>query len=371
MGIPLTNLGPYDVRAKIARGGMATVHVGRRALDSGEEEIVALKVINRELANQTEFIEMFLDEARLVSKLRHPNIAATYEIDLAASERYIAMELLLGRALVDAYSVCAARGTRMPADLAAYVGARVADALAYAHNLKDDDGTPLEVVHRDVNPTNIFLTYDHGVKLIDFGLAKSKRRIAKSTEGVVKGKVPYLSPEQILEEGVDGRSDIYTLGITLWEITTGRRLFKRENDVATIRAVQEHDIPDAREIVPGFYPDELWKIVSRALERNRENRYQTASEMAEALDALATRLSKRPHAERMQEWLEELFPGERERQTKWLAAALGRTGDEIRNTFAPPVPLPGLADIIIPAPPRIPTAETLSGPDSDPVISEK
>ncbi len=336
-----SRLGPYELGAKIGGGGMATIHVGRRVSGSPADEIVAIKLIRDELADEPHYVDMFLDEARILSRLSHPNIIVTRDFGVEGDTRFIAMELLLGRSLLDAFDREKERGERMPLDLAAYVAKQVADALGYAHDLENEAGAPLHVVHRDVNPTNVFVTYDGDVKLIDFGLAKSASRLSKSGEGIVKGKVPYLSPEQIEEKPFDKRADVYALGATLWEMTTGRRLFKRDTDVETIRAIRAHEVPDPRTFVEGLYPEALWKIIARALEPKPEARYESAQAMALELDAFLQKHARRGDTRaRLVAWLEDLFPGERAKQEAWL--------DEVSSavppppkTMAPPAPLAG------------------------------
>ncbi len=338
-----SQLGPYDVGPKIGGGGMATVYVGRpRAAGS---DVVAIKVIRDELADDTHYIHMFLDEAKVLSRLSHPDIIETRDFGIAEDVRFIAMELLLGRSLIDVFERANERDVRMPLDLAELIAMRVARALDYAHGL--------QVIHRDVNPTNIFLTYDGRVKLIDFGLAKSVGRLAKSGEGIVKGKVPYLSPEQIEEKPFDHRADIYALGATLWEITAGRRLFKRATDVETIQAIRAQDIPDPRTFVEGLYPDALWTIVSRALERDPAARYPTAEAMAQDLSALLDKHGRKTDMSVvLAAWLEDLFPGERARQEAWLAK-VSAVHTPAPRTMAPPAPV---AEVPAPDPVAAPIA---------------
>ncbi|HEX7600048.1 MAG TPA: protein kinase [Polyangiaceae bacterium] len=333
-----TRLGPYEVGPKVGGGGMATVFIGRK-VDGTGDEVVALKLIKDELLDKPGYVEMFLDEAKILLRLSHPHIIETREAGIAEHARFIAMELLLGRTLMDAWEICAERESRVPLDLAAYIASCVADALQHAHTLIDAEGKPLRIIHRDVNPTNVFLTYDGRVKLIDFGLAKAEGRISQSAEGVVKGKVPYLSPEQIAEAPIDHRTDIYALGATLWEMTTGRRLFKRDNDLETIKAIRAQEIPDPRTIVDGIYPDALFRIVDKALKRDPNDRYASAAEMAVDLDAFALKHGRKtPMSDVLSGWLEELFPGERSKQEVWLDK-VSHIKTNTRMTMRPPAPL--------------------------------
>ena len=334
-------LGPYEVGAKIGGGGMAAIYVGRRTSGEPDGEIVAIKVIRDDLADEPHYVDMFLDEARILSRLSHPNIIVTRDFGVERDSRFIAMELLLGRSLMDAFDRANEKKSRVPIDLAAWMTKHVADALAYAHDLKSETGAPLHVVHRDVNPTNIFVTYAGDVKLIDFGLAKSSSRLSKSGEGIVKGKVPYLSPEQIEEKPFDGRADVYALGASLWEMTTGRRLFKRDTDVETIRAIRAHEVPDPRTFLDE-YPEALWKIVKRSLERDPEARYASAAAMSADLDDfLREHGRKEDMRAALAAWIEELFPGEREKQELWLAEVSAVAAPAPPKTMAPPAPLAG------------------------------
>lgn len=332
---PPKNLGRFEVGAKIGGGGMATVYLGRDIREDGTEELVALKVIRSELANDEQFTAMFVDEAKILARLSHPNVIQTLEYGVTHGHRFIAMELLNGRTVADAWDVLMAEGEKFDLGMAAWICARVAEGVHSAHELVDEQGAPLSVIHRDVNPTNIFLTHTGDVKLIDFGLARARVRVSKSAEGIVKGKIPYLAPEQAHGQPIDRRIDIYALGTTLWEMSTMKRLFKRDNDIETLKAIRDAHVPDPRETSPDF-PEALWRIIDRALRRDRDERYATAEEMRTDLDAFARATA--PHVQKIAQLVSRLFPGGEARQAKWLrdAAAVRIAA----GTMAPPAPVP-------------------------------
>lgn len=314
---------------------MATVYVGREVRQDGTEALVALKVIRAELANDEQFAAMFVDEAKILSRLSHPNVIQTLEYGVTSPHRYIAMELLNGRTAADVWDGLTSDSDRFELGLAAWICARVAEGLHSAHELVDEAGVPLSVIHRDVNPTNIFLTHAGEVKLIDFGLARARVRVSKSVDGIVKGKIPYLAPEQAHGMAIDRRIDVYALGTTLWEMVTMKRLFKRDNDVETIKAIRLAHVPDPRETNPDF-PEALWKIIERSLRRERDERYATAEEMRTDLDAFARATG--PHAPKLAALVSRLFPGGQARQEKWLRDAA--TVQIPAATMAPPAPVP-------------------------------
>jgi eukaryotic-like serine/threonine-protein kinase len=328
-------LGRFEVGAKIGGGGMATVYLGRDVREDGSEELVALKVIRDELAHDEQFTAMFVDEAKILARLSHPNVIQTLEYGVTNGHRFIAMELLNGRTVSDAWDVLIAEGEKFELGTAAWICARVAEGAHSAHELVDETGSPLSVIHRDVNPTNIFLTHLGEVKLIDFGLARARVRVSKSADGIVKGKIPYLAPEQAHGQPIDRRIDIYALGTTLWEMSTMKRLFKRDNDIETLKAIRDAHVPNPRDENPDF-PEALWKIIERALRRDRDERYATAEEMRTDLDAFA-RLTA-PHAQKVASLVSRLFPGGEARQEKFLrhAAAIRVPA----TTMEPPAPVP-------------------------------
>ncbi|MBC7171019.1 MAG: serine/threonine protein kinase, partial [Polyangiaceae bacterium] len=244
-----TRLGPYRICLEVASGGMATVYLGRSPARVGRDRFVALKVAHPHLARDTTFLDMFTDEARLASRIHHPNVCRVLDFDGAAREPYLAMEFLSGENLASVFGRYAQltraveNGEALTLDLerhAALTARVMADACAglhAAHELRDDDGEPLHVVHRDVSPENIFLTYDGVVKIVDFGVARTARQHHRTSTGFVKGKLAYLQPEALKGSKLDRRADVWGIGVTLWELLTGKRLFRRDGDLETLRAV--------------------------------------------------------------------------------------------------------------------------------------
>jgi serine/threonine protein kinase len=367
MSLAAPDLGPFALGPKIGGGGMASVYLGKYVAAPGEEpppdqEIVALKVIKGDFVKNPEYEKMFLDEAQILTQLSHPNVIRTVGYGAQAGAWFIAMELLLGRSLLDVYEAALAAKRSIPVDVAAHMAREVARGLEHAHALVDEeDKHHLNIVHRDVNPSNVFVGYDGSVKLIDFGLAKARKRQTQSTQGLIKGKIPYLSPEQIKESTLDGRSDLYALGTTLWECVAMRRLFKRDTDIATVRAIQKGEVPDLRTIIEGF-PDALWKIVEKSLQHDRDARYASAAAMADDLDAFLAKTPPKALAAKVAQLVEELFPGEAEKQHAWLADATGKE----RKTMAPVVPIAEVPAVEQSVPMLPPSEELLEEIEAEP-----
>jgi serine/threonine protein kinase len=331
---PTRRLGGYELRAKIADGGMAEVYVAQRVLGPGAGEVVAIKMIREQFARSREFATMFMDEAKIVARLRHPNIIRYHELGIDGPRLFLAMELLFGQSLWSLWEACRARGVRLRYETIAWIGARAAEGLHHAHGLLDESGQALDIVHRDVNATNIFVTYDGEIKVIDFGLAKAANRASKTAAGVIKGKVAYMSPEQAVGAPVDRRTDVFALGTTLWELGCDRRLFKRPDDVETLRRVHAAEVPDPTLLVGGF-PPALWRVLQRALARDRGARYATAAEFAGDLDALAR--AGGASGASVADVMRELFAEDRKRQVAWVAEA---SASEPSRTLREPLKSP-------------------------------
>jgi serine/threonine-protein kinase len=243
---------------------------------------IVIKRILPHLARQTTFVSMFIDEGRIGSRAKHPNLVEVYELGQVGLDLFLVMEYLVGENLAGLVRRLTRRGERISYGLCAYIIAEVCDGLHYAHELVDEAGNPLHLVHRDVSPQNVFVTYGGDVKLLDFGVATAAHRLTQTASGEVKGKYAYMSPEQCRGEPLDRRSDIFSLGTVLYELTTLRRLFKRPNELQVMKAITEEPIPRPTRDAPD-YPACLEAICVRALARDPDHRYATAAEMREDL----------------------------------------------------------------------------------------
>jgi serine/threonine-protein kinase len=265
---------------------MAEVYLALSGEVPGFRTLVVVKRILPHLASNAQFIRMFLDEARLAALLDHPNIVRIIEVGHDGEDYFLVMELVQGKPL-SAVLRKAAREHKPPSpSLTSYLISQAAHGLAYAHTLTDGEGRPLGVVHRDVSPQNVLISFEGAVKMIDFGVARAFGRVAHTSPGGLKGKIDYMSPEQASAEEVDHRADVFALGVVLWEALTGRRLFRRETELATMRAIVDDPIPHPAEIAPTI-PAELDAIVMRALRKRKDARFASAHEMASALEKFA------------------------------------------------------------------------------------
>lgn len=272
----------YSIIEKIDAGGMAEVWKGKASSLSGFEKLVAIKRVLPNLAKNKKFIAMFLDEARLALHLNHANIVHTFDIGVSENSYYIVMEFMDGTNLKSVMESVKQRGLRLPPEQAAYIGLEICKGLYHAHNRKDLQGRPLNIVHRDISPPNVLLSREGEVKLVDFGLAKAATQIALTDPGVVKGKFSYLSPEAAYGETVDARADIFATGIVLWEMLAGRRLFDGETDLKTVELVRKAEIPPLGDYNADVHP-QLEAIILKSLAREPNKRHGTTVELAHEL----------------------------------------------------------------------------------------
>ena len=281
-------LGRYEVLTQLAAGGMAAVHIARAQGVAGFERLVAIKVLHPHLAYEEEFISMFLDEARLAARIRHPNVVATLDISDSQGDGYfLVMEYIEGNHLGAVLGASAKRGERLDPSFVCRVILEALQGLSAAHKLRDKNGTWLQLVHRDVSPHNILIGTDGVSRLTDFGVAKAEVRMASTRAGQFKGKLSYMAPEQASSGDADQRSDLFSMGVILWESLTGRRLFKGETNAATLAKILNEKIP---------LPSELWadlerydQIVEKALSKDPEQRFQSAEEFGAALEQIVGR----------------------------------------------------------------------------------
>ncbi len=268
---------------------MASVFLGRLPGMAGFEKLVAIKVIHPHLADEDEFVGMFLDEARLSAKIHHQNVAETFEVGEDGGLYYMVGELVRGRNLKELMAAATREAIRLQPRLYLSIIAKLCDALHCAHTLKDYDGTPLCLVHRDVSPSNIMLSFDGDVKLIDFGIASARKRITATRSGVIKGKTGYMAPELLNGEPADSRTDIFSLGVVLYLMATGNHPFPGDNEGAQFYRVLSLSPPSPRSIVAEI-PLTIEGIIDKALVKDPQHRYQTAHEMGrdvrKSLDSL-------------------------------------------------------------------------------------
>lgn len=288
-GTLATTFGKYEVVANLGRGGMADVFLAFARGQMGDSKLAVIKRLRQTFADEPNFRTMFLDEARLASRLSHPNIVYTYEVGEEQGAQFIAMEYLEGQPLNALLKEIVLRDVEFEPEVAVRIIADALSGLAYAHTLCDYDGRPLGIVHRDVSPHNIFVTYDGYTKLVDFGIAKAALSSTETEVGVLKGKIAYMSPEQVVGGPIDQRADLFAMGIVLWELLARRRLMSGENAANTLHKLMNEPIASLSSVMPDIDPT-LEAVVARALEKTVEARFQSAVEMRDALeDWLRTR----------------------------------------------------------------------------------
>jgi hypothetical protein len=309
-------LGRYRLCMELAQGGMGTVYLARSEGPGGFEKLVALKSIHPHMAKDQKFVAMFLDEARIAARIHHPNVCSVIDFGEAGGTYFLTMPYLMGESLGTVVRALRKSSDAELRQKGMYIFARlIADAcegLHAAHELRDERGEALNVVHRDVSPQNLFVGLDGHLAVLDFGVASARHRLYSTATGEVKGKFAYICPEQLESRSIDRRADVWSLGVVLWECIALERLFSRDDMGSTVRAVISEAIPSLRDKRPDA-PIGLEEIVFKALARDQERRYPTAREMGRDLVAFLGESSRAIGAADVSEWLERLMPDARVR----------------------------------------------------------
>jgi serine/threonine protein kinase len=321
--VPAAQFGKYTLIGKLGHGGMAEVNLAVMSGKGNFRKLVVIKRMHAHLEAEPGFVDMFLDEARLAAQLDHPHCVQTLEVGEAGGQHFLAMEYLDGQGLERLLRITGQRGETLPPTLVARMVADALDGLGYAHELTTYDGQRLGVVHRDISPQNLFVTYNGVVKLLDFGIAKAASNVVETRTGVIKGKYAYIAPEQALAVPVDARADVWAMGVVMWEMLTSRRLFKSHNELATLQETLTAVIHPPSSVVAGI-PAELDRIVLRALTRDVNLRYQSASAFKDELETFLAsapdRAERRDIAKLMQERFGEAVKVHRAKIAECLAA---------------------------------------------------
>jgi serine/threonine-protein kinase len=329
-------LGKYRVLLELGRGGMATVYLGMTQSAGGVSKLVVLKALHPQFAAEAEARAMFLDEARLAAQLNHGNLVQTYEVGQEADRHVIVMEYLEGQSLSRLLKRAAKRGLSLPWGLHVRILMQVLEGLHYTHELRGYDGAPLWPVHRDVSPQNVFITYDGRTKVLDFGIAKAVSSTTHTATGLIKGKIAYMSPEQMAGAAVDRRADVYAVGCMLWAAATGQKLWRDLADVHILQGVMRNAIPSPRSVNPACEA-ELERIVMKAL-APVEARYSSALELHDDLERFceAQGITDRPRE--LVRFMTELFAGDRAELSVRVEHELALTQAEsaLPNRSAPP-----------------------------------
>jgi serine/threonine protein kinase len=317
-------LGRYELLLPVAAGGMAMVWAARLRGSRGFQKIVAVKTMLPKLSEDPQFEKMFLDEASLASRIQHPNVVEVLDLGEQDGVLFIAMEWLDGVPL-NQLMKAAKIASGIPLDVAVHFLTHAAEGLHAAHELKDDRGQSIGLVHRDVSPQNIIVGYDGFTKMVDFGLAKATALGDGATRaGQLKGKISYMAPEQVRGDPLDRRADLFALGVVLYAVTTGKHPFRRESEGATLFAISSPDpAPAPSKFIEG-YPEKLETVLMKAIAKNPNDRFSTALEMARALEETLPEAERVHGGERVGRFVNELLGAQREEQRAQLAEALRR-----------------------------------------------
>ncbi|HEX5058724.1 MAG TPA: serine/threonine-protein kinase [Kofleriaceae bacterium] len=333
----LTRLGNFELVRLLAQGGMADIYLARQVGIGQFERHVAVKVLNAQRASDPESCALFLDEARLVGMLNHGNLASVHEVAAQGGVHYLAMEYVHGADLREILAQAQRGDASIAYECALTIVMQAAAGLDHAHRRCAPDGRPLHLVHRDVSLSNIMVGHDGSVKLIDFGIATSAASIHRTNPGIVRGKASYMSPEQCLGDPVDLRTDVFALGVVLYEVATGRRCFQGNTDFERMLAVVQGNFVLPSEHVADF-PPALEQVICKALAIKADDRFATASELIEALETVALLEGWTLGTHHTQRMMRGLFGTVVE---PWATAQ----GDDTTYVCPPPVPPPSALDV--------------------------
>lgn len=332
----------YEVLAKLASGGMAEIFLARTQSDAGVERYVVLKRVHKHRATDIKFVNMFLDEARLAAQLQHPNIAQVFDTGKLGDTYFFTMEYVHGETVRELLHRSYELQRPIPVACTLTIIANAAAGLQHAHDRVSHDGHALGIVHRDVSPSNLIVSYEGNVKIVDFGVAKAAHRSVETQSGTVKGKMGYMAPEQCRGGDVDRRCDLFCLGIVMWELLVGERLFKRATDFESMQAVVEEATPAPSSLRPDL-PPALDAVVLKLLAKSPADRYQTADELLEALEAVAASTGTSISVAAVRRYIRELF-GQPAEPWVELRRANDRT-EAVTVTGAPINGLPGILEL--------------------------
>ena len=345
---PMSMVGKFQVLKRIASGGMAELFLARERGFSGIDKFVVLKRVLPQHLGNGDFLRMFRDEARISSMLQHPNLVQMFELGSIEGMEFISMEYLHGEDVRSVYRALRERGQSFSLDVAFSIAIGVAAGLHYAHTRRALDGTALNIVHRDISPANVVVTYEGGVKLVDFGIARFENRAHQTSAAVMKGKIPYMAPEQVLGLAVDARTDVYSLGVLLFEMTTGQRPFRHDSDIRLMRAIAEDAVVSPKTLIPG-YPAALAQLVLTALAKDPGARFQTAQAFQAALEEFARKMGLSLSSIGVSKYMHDLF-GERANTYAKVLAGLASTDA---------LPVEGLGEEFAPSSANEPPAENV------------
>lgn len=325
MSGPPVIVGRYAIYGEIAAGGMATVHLGRLQGEAGFARTVAIKRLHPQFAKDPDFVNMFLDEARIAARIRHPNVVSTLDVVNSEGELLLVMDYVHGESLSRLVRIAGADGGFVPINVGCGIVSQALLGLHAAHEAKTERGEPLGIVHRDVSPQNILVGMDGVSRITDFGVARAASRLSATRVGQLKGKIAYMAPEQAAgDTRVDRRADIFSAGIVLWEVLASRRLFKAENEAATLSRVVSEPIPNLHDLAPDVHP-QISLVCMKALERDPDKRFSTCAQFADVLERAAAAVGKIAAPREVAAYVQEVIGTEISQQRDAVRAWLARS----------------------------------------------